>query len=169
MNTSLSYSPMRVACRGHRKSAGYLIRIGARAGDRRSLDSLHGPAVPMNDNLPAPTIESGVNSSRVGSWRRTIELANSLSALVRRLFLPIGRRDMCRSGFLNSLGGIKAPRSLGFSLRVALVNDANQPANRIARTFSFTPVQVLSSAVLHARNMQQKDARSHEQCTREYE
>lgn len=125
MNLSLSFPPMRVACRGHRKSAGYLIRIGARAGDRRSLDSLHGPAVPMNDNLPAPTIESASHLLPVvGKLRTAIERTISLVAIAVRPFISScegHRRLIC-----NLRWPFKASSSLSFG---SFVKHRQEPAS----------------------------------------
>jgi len=145
VSLSLYFSPRRVAvCIWHREPAGYRIRLGERAGDSNSLDILTGSAFPMNDNLPAPTIESGVNSSRAGNWGRTVERTISLVAPARPLFLSLcegHRRLICKF-----LGGVKALRSL----LLPFVHDANQSANGLVNRLFFAPV--LSSACLHAHN-----------------
>lgn len=129
----------------------------------RAHDDLTLPG--LNRTRTPPAIQSDVNSSHVGNWRsQLVERCTpyvSVPCWLRRTFPRSGDTP---SGFLKFLRAIQAPGSL---LRFAFVDHCREPSNSISSTFQFAPV--LSWSVLHDRNMQQKDARSHEQCTREYE
>jgi hypothetical protein len=100
-----------------------------------------------NGRLAARTLErSGPNT--VG--------ARALAAAFSNL-----RRDMSGPRSLNLTGYLSR-----WSFRTLL--QSFQESSCVLRIL-FSPVPVLSLSVLHDRNMQTKDARSHEQCTREYE
>lgn len=155
-----SQSPTRVAVQNrHRKPAGYLIRVSARAGgsDDRVNPSTRAGIWSIRVNLPATQSAARILPSG-GPLRLAIEATRTLKLLASRIFSrgPLLIHDFCR--------GIKAP---GKPFSFPLVHDANQSSGSLFEAFQFSPA--LRSSVAHGQTMQRKDARSHEQCTREYE
>jgi hypothetical protein len=145
------------------------VRTCARLRWRAHSDLTNAQTPPVTHRVAVIPNSGNVVASILPVWRklrRTVELTQ---APVLRTFSSPYRGRVWR--LICNLLPVQVHTGQCFSfLRVAFVNDCRQPANSIARTFSFAPVQVLSSfALCHVRNMKQKDARSHEQCTREYE
>ena len=110
-------------------------------------------------------------AARSGNWiasrlhagavlRRTVEPARTPTAPVLRIFVR-GQRTI-----LNLCRAFKAAGKPSF-LR-ALVQHPEKSGRSVAYRFQFSPA-FRSSVAAHVPNMMQKDARSHEQCTREYE
>jgi hypothetical protein len=160
-----SISPTRVVPQ-HRKPAGYLIRVSARAGGSDDRDSSPRAGIlsirvilPANQSTPVTSFErviSGVASLARVAWGRTVERSRTIFAL---RFVPTFsriRRDI-RPGLLNSVGAFKALRSLSSN---ALVQFLQEPASSIFHRLTLAPV-LSPVPVLHASNRHQKDTRDH--------
>jgi hypothetical protein len=101
---------------------------------------------------PRITLSASHILPAVGKLRTAIEANRTPEPLAVRSFISQARRGHLRRLILNFCRPLKAAGGLASFLRVAFVNDCRQPANRIARTLSFTPVSVLSCALVHADN-----------------
>lgn len=172
-NTS---STMRVAVyTPHRKLAGHLHRVVARAGggDDR-VPNARASTLSIAVFLPAfqsaavrPTfgsVISGVSSLARVAWGRTVERSRTIFAL---RFVPAFsriRRDI-RPGLLNFCRAFKAAGKPSF-LR-ALVKLRQKSTSSIFETFSLSPV-LSPVPVLHESNKHQKDGRDHGKSTRKY-
>ncbi|MBZ9759457.1 hypothetical protein LB553_00960 [Mesorhizobium sp. CA8] len=178
-NTSF---PMRVATyTPHRKPAGYLIRIGMRAGgsEDRVSSSPRAGILSISLNLPADPFQSTAwfpLSSVVASLSSLagVRLAGSFEA--QRTPKALSYRPTFSSrdkGHLSRLIRIwadtKSTVGKCFSLLRALVQDANQTASRIFEAFGLTPVQFLSLIALsHGKTMHQRSVRGHGKSLRKH-
>lgn len=110
---------------------------------------------PVTQSVAGPVLRGAASNWIAAVVAFGSALARSLSRPARSGPLPT-RMDMW-SGCLRFLGALgKALRFLSFR---SLVHDANQPTRGFFHRFSLSPV--LSSSVLHDRNMQQKDVIGH--------
>lgn len=147
----------------HRKLAGHLHRVVARAGggdDRCPRASILSITVnlPAIQSTPVTSFErviSGVSSLARVAWGRTVERSRTIFAPRFVPVFPVNAGTSVRD--LNLRGAFSALRSL---LLRSLVQHPEKSGRSVAQTFRLSPVPVLSLATVHAVNL--SEDRKHE-------
>lgn len=157
-------SPTRVVPK-HRKPAGYLIRVSARAGGSDDRDSSPRAGIlsirvilPANQSTPVTSFErviSGVTSLARVAWGRTVERSRTIFALRAPALSP---RQGTFSGFADFCRPLVAAGKPSF---LPLVQACKQASGGVTQTFRFPPVRALLSPAVHGQTMQHKDTRDH--------
>lgn len=159
-SASIQLPPRRVAVQiRHREPAGYRFRLGERAGDSNSLNTLTGSAFSICYNLPAPCFQStAVSPENLGSVvaavppfgmrrlaARTLERSGpntvSARALAAAFISLCGGHRWLISNFSRSIMAAGKPAFL------PLVHDANQSASGFFKSFKVSKVLSFPAAV----------------------
>jgi hypothetical protein len=146
----------------HRKSAGHLHRVSARAGGGDDRDSSPRASIlSITVNLPAnqsvAVLPTSGNVIAAGLPRlrklaaRVLERGGPLSCARTLAAAFTRRRRDIRPGFVNFCRTILAAGKP--SLRIPFVDHCSEPSNSIANIFVFPPVPVLSLVTVHTVNL----------------